>query len=226
MLVDQADPHLLFDSVQEDTKLLVTLTAISGRRVLDISVERSIPILELKYRISNLWHVPPECQKLVLGESVLEDGRKLSSYCSDEDDRLDLVAMSQISHICNALLTEEDPRKRIESLGTIAKLGPKGGPAALDAISGMLHSEDASVRRAAVEALTQVGEKVDSAIIQMLMETLQDEDPDLRCAAVDALLKMASRENQEVVDAVWQSLRTQTRTCNAVLWNASWVSWR
>jgi len=195
--------HVPTDTKNSDdpmgASLRVLLQNVAGE-VIELDAEPESRVLALKIRINSRWQVPPECQKLCVGTTVMKDTEMLGAYCCSESVVQLSITMVVTLDIVQRCLAASDPGVKLASLRTIAAL--KGNEAAIDLVSESLEDPDEVVRREAVLTLAMVAGKGDNHAIAAVTNRLQHPHAFVRLTAVEALRKMMDAGDERAIAAV------------------------
>lgn len=172
----------------------VVVSDLQGE-TLDFQLEPGTSVLELKEKIAGERSIPEVFQTLVTASAGALD---------DDDAHIGpgrytlLISLVKV----NEALSSGSSHRRVEALGELRDLGPRGGAAAMLAVCRHLEDEDRRVRRAAAKALGRVAEAGDQHAIAVARRLLEDRGWSVRAAAVEALAAVAEKGDQLVTAAV------------------------
>lgn len=176
----------------------VTLLNIAGDQR-EIQVGPSSRAADLKTVVWALWHVPPECQTLVVGMEVVDFSERLADRCRDGAGALVVTVLVSVDHVIQDLERTEvvarsfremmEESKMIPALRVLAQLGPKCCDIALTPITLCLQSCSGRVAMQALETLRQVAGRGNERAVDAVAALLEDppEDADAAVAAVETL---------------------------------------
>eukprot|EP00747_Dinoflagellata_sp_TGD_P144909 gnl/TRDRNA2_/TRDRNA2_176540_c3_seq25.p1 gnl/TRDRNA2_/TRDRNA2_176540_c3~~gnl/TRDRNA2_/TRDRNA2_176540_c3_seq25.p1 ORF type:complete len:178 (-),score=47.97 gnl/TRDRNA2_/TRDRNA2_176540_c3_seq25:375-908(-) len=168
----------------------IAIRNVSGDESLELDLEPQTKISEVKKLITEKWDIPKLFQKLVLGDSTLQDFDRLDAHKKPDDDSLRLTMIISLED-AQKNLTSGHPVTRKNALKGLGRLGRKAGPDAITAVLARLGDADFDVKFAAVEALVQLAEQGHQHAITAVVARFADEDGRVRYAAVKALAQLA-----------------------------------
>lgn len=163
----------------------VTVRSISGREIA-FSVTVTCTVRELKSKVSDAWHLPPDCQQMLLDCDILEDDESLAdvlrrslSASGDAVTTGTLQLTLAVSDVdAHQRLAHGDPRIRLNALRALLYSARKGDDSVVKAVLERLEQLDAederASRAAAVEVLCNVTERGDVRILRCLAQRLND----------------------------------------------------
>ncbi|CAE8612964.1 unnamed protein product, partial [Polarella glacialis] len=161
---------------------------------------------DLKERVAAAWHVPPSCQKLMVGTSVLTDVSCLSDFYQAEEPVLSVTMVVSLDDVMRDL-EHNAAERRQSALEVLVALGPRGGEVAIAAVQGSLENMQSGMRRAALQALVRMLRKDDDRAISAARRLLAEPSVDSRCAALVALAAASERGNARSLEVVRPALR-------------------
>jgi len=177
---------------------------------LQLDVTRDTSIWNLKQAFAINWHVPPSCQKLILGTAVPDDSDRLLAYCASGAKSLSMKVLVVLDAIC-VEMASANREKMMRALGDLRTLGRRGGNAAVGAMTCCLYDGDRDIRRFAVEVIEHIAAKGYATAVALLCAKTTDADRSVRIAAIKALPAMATKGDKSAVLAVEARLRDKDR---------------
>lgn len=178
-----------------------------GGGLLDVELEPSSLVAELKRKASGHWQVPAQCVKLVIGKTALHDDETCLSLCQGSSMELDVDMIICLDVLCQDLTDAHvNVGTKLETLKILNSLGQKGCPMAIDAVSTLLEHQKTNVRLAALETLQKLGHG-DLHAIRCASALLAHRIEAVRQTGIRALGLLADKGDVNIVEAASVHLR-------------------
>merc|ERR1712048_24734 len=137
-------------------------------------MERGRTVQDLKRTVSSLLKMAPECQKLLLGNAMLQEHRRIDSYCL-----LDLPGMKQPYRLSIVLVFSLDQlfadlaakRFEVRALQVLYSLNLEGNVDVIEAVIRLLEDRDQHDTYASLLALgvlAKAAEKDDERVLAVV----------------------------------------------------------
>jgi len=188
----------------------IHLRRLAGGDPSSITLARSSLVSQLKGLIANMFHVPQECQSLVLGTVVMDDAKKISEYCADVVDEIPLsVTLVILLDEIRRLMCHEDHAMRIAGLEALAEWTPKDNEDTIDGVCCCLEDPEHEVRISALNVLSKISSQNNMDTSVKVVNLLEHPDHDVKKVAVQAIPEIASRGNPQVIAMISKHLESQ-----------------
>mmetsp|Transcript_11613 Transcript_11613/g.34435 ORF Transcript_11613/g.34435 Transcript_11613/m.34435 type:complete len:275 (-) Transcript_11613:32-856(-) len=165
----------------------VVLRSIAGE-CLELDVDHDADVWTLKERVQESWQIPPLCQELVAGDTVLLNDRRANSYLLADDQPLSLTMLISLDRAQRGL-ESNCFLLQLDGLRILAELGLKGGEGAIALLSEPRWGW--GVRYQAVRTLAKVAERGNVRAMAALNAFLEDACREVRVVAIEALAQVA-----------------------------------
>mmetsp|Transcript_88129 Transcript_88129/g.262779 ORF Transcript_88129/g.262779 Transcript_88129/m.262779 type:complete len:541 (+) Transcript_88129:3-1625(+) len=165
----------------------------------ELTIERNSTGRKLKNCIAAVWHLPPDCQELIIGTTVVSDQAFLT-HIQEEANSLSVTLVVSLERVYQRL-GDTSPKVRQKAVQAIAHVAQRGDETAINALGARLQDPSGIVRGAAVKGLARLAEKGDARTLGSIIEHVESPDPGVRRAALEALGHIADDGNELVVQA-------------------------
>jgi len=206
-------------------ELRVTLSSLVGE-TLDLEVQATDTIINVKHVVARVWSIPCSCQKLLLDTEVLTDDaiieRCVRCKTLEVGGGLSLTVVVSLD-VVRAYLNSQDASsdirvaKRVFALQELGILGLKGGTAGIATVVNCLEEKDERVCQAAVESLRQFAMKGDQRIIAALIAKLQHKRSNVKKVALGFLGELTELGDHNVVTEVCACLEHHVTSASVTM---------
>mmetsp|Transcript_16782 Transcript_16782/g.29944 ORF Transcript_16782/g.29944 Transcript_16782/m.29944 type:complete len:463 (-) Transcript_16782:2-1390(-) len=174
--------------------------------VLMLDVEGSMTVAMLKRELARRWSIPPVCQQLALGTTVIsmESNLPLGLLVDPSvgEPALSVVMVVSAEYAVQAVLNSQHAERQLEALRGLVHISSQGGEAAIAAVIQCFSSgnHDTVVRRAAVIALSEmVQQGAGVATDELCSACVWEPAPKIRLEALRALMHTAAEVDERVI---------------------------
>jgi hypothetical protein len=180
-----------------ETRIDVILVEMSGVQYrLQIGSDSSVG--ELKRFAAPVLQVPPEFQRLFIGESVLNDSEQLCKLLQNDAQELQLFfAFSD-----GGALTHESIAARRAAIDALTKVARGGRRQVVDVLINFADDANEVCRQAAVSALGELAQFADARFLSAVVSRLTDCNTLIAVAAVQSLANAAEVGNEEAISTL------------------------
>lgn len=190
---------------KEEPKAPARVRSLSGE-MLEVSTKRRVSVGEVKDEICNSWQVPVSCQRILLGQQLLQNGDLLSELVVPEDDdegaALELTMVVCLDSL-QADLDAHSSHRRISALRVLQRLKGEASEGVQTSLAACLGDDDAAVRYGALTAMSHMAERSDLLhSVAEVARCLEHVDPETRSKAQHLLLSIAGRGDTTVAQEV------------------------
>lgn len=202
------------------SKILVDVLKLNGE-TLTLSVERQTTVLLLKHKLSELWNVPPECQKLIHGGEVLHNGRCLTKLHKNKGASLTVACIISAEEVFACLENASSSlTQRQSSMRALADMAHLDYERAVQFLRANLEHEDYRAREVAMHGLIKISQSGNSDAVPLVWniarEGLNHPDEMVRAASVELAGLVAQRGDTEMLRALCGTARDPShcvKTC-------------
>jgi len=196
----------------------VSVQTLTGDEI-QLDAEPQTKVETLKFNISKIWLVPPECQELVLGGQVLDSSDDLVAHCSP-NETLALTMLISLKEQMESLAGTSVAKRRA-ALQVIGRFGPKWHAGVVATLRQHLENHtDIDVLELSVfwielgaddtknkeldvlEALASLVQRGDEQIIASAKQYLKHHNPKVRSRMTAVLSKAATRDDEHAIAAI------------------------
>jgi len=177
----------------------VFMHTLAGELMGEVEVERSASGRKLKNLIAAQWHLPPDCQELILDTTVIDDQASLMQDRQDSSE-LHLTLLVSLERVYRRL-DDASAKVRQKAVQAVAHVAQRGDEPAIDALAARLRDPTAIVRAAAVRGLARLARKGDARTIGLVSAHLEHADPGIRRSALESLALITEVGDAHVIQA-------------------------
>eukprot|EP00408_Alexandrium_pacificum_P060108 CAMPEP_0171155940 /NCGR_PEP_ID=MMETSP0790-20130122/1173_1 /TAXON_ID=2925 /ORGANISM="Alexandrium catenella, Strain OF101" /LENGTH=414 /DNA_ID=CAMNT_0011620203 /DNA_START=60 /DNA_END=1302 /DNA_ORIENTATION=+ len=185
----------------------VAVRNLAGNLLGELEVDARTTGHKLKNLIAARWQLPPECQELLLGTSVLDDrgtlGQDSAFTCSEVLAVTLVMSLEKVYRRCE----DASAKVRQRAVQALANAATKNDERAINAVSARLEDSSAIVKGAAVKAFPRVAERGNECAVGAATARLSSADADVRRAAVEALAQVAEKGDHGSIEKLMECLQ-------------------
>lgn len=122
----------------------------------EFDVERQLPVGGLKIKAQEVWGIPPRCQKLIVGNTVIDDFEDIGVYCSAEVDTLSVMLDTSLDDVIY-IVRHCKRVEAVQDLGQMILVDPNSD-AAFEELKTLWEEPNAEIRWAAVQSIHAAAE--------------------------------------------------------------------
>eukprot|EP00747_Dinoflagellata_sp_TGD_P127960 gnl/TRDRNA2_/TRDRNA2_174464_c3_seq2.p1 gnl/TRDRNA2_/TRDRNA2_174464_c3~~gnl/TRDRNA2_/TRDRNA2_174464_c3_seq2.p1 ORF type:complete len:417 (-),score=89.99 gnl/TRDRNA2_/TRDRNA2_174464_c3_seq2:310-1380(-) len=161
---------------------------------LEIDLDLKDGVRSLKDMIEKTWGIPVFCQKLTVGDAILED---IDEATLQGAKHLAVSVIRCDAEIYPHLMDEDECSQQL-AFSTLVRVAEGDYETSIAALLVCLRHQRARVRWLALQALGQVANKDDDVLLARICASLGDQDRTVREAASQALGKLAQGNDKKV----------------------------
>jgi len=190
------------------SKISVEVSKLDGE-ALTLNIDRQTTVLLLKHKLSELWSFPPECQKIVHGVEVLQNGRELNCLNRGKGSKISVLCVISCTDVFDCVVDSNTPQSKRESamraLVDIAHLEYERTLAILEAnLCSFLGNR--ALHEIAFQGLVQISHAGDSSqkaeVLAIGRRALHHQDENVRAAGAELLGCVSSKGDSLLVDTL------------------------
>jgi len=182
-------PSAVSDAEVSSDTLHIVVYKVAGGSV-EVRLDSQSTVFDMKTRMAEILKVPPSCQKLIVGGTILNDCDFASTHFQTSSPTLFVTLVISLDEVTPSL-EHFDHARREKALQVLADLGLQGGLASMTAVTLHLQDIHSGIRKAALQSLPKVVLKGDAFAIEALKPLLLDPVVCVRCKALETFAILA-----------------------------------
>lgn len=184
-------------------KVSVEVYKLDGECI-TLKLDRQTSTLLLKHKLAELWNIPPECQKLLYGDELLDNHRCVTSLPKSMGSKISVMYITSHEAVFACLDDESLPlARRQNALRAVADMAHRDLDRALSILETNLQDTDIRVREVALQGLLQVSLAGDEAttvsVLQIARNGLHHPEEVVRATCAELLGSAAAKGDRKVL---------------------------